>query len=67
MVPLAPIITGITLVFTFHYSIYYYYYYYYCMPVWTPMLESWSVSTSLSWLCTKLKRKMTDAVQLGCR
>jgi hypothetical protein len=26
MVPVAPIITGITLVFTFHY--YYYYYYY---------------------------------------
>ena len=30
MVPVAPIITGITLVFTFHmHCIYYYYYYYY--------------------------------------
>jgi hypothetical protein len=38
MVPVAPVITGITLVFTFHmrcistvrYYYYYYYYYYYC-------------------------------------
>ena len=29
MVPVAPIITGITLVFTFHMSYYYYHYYYY--------------------------------------
>ena len=28
MVPVAPIVTGITLVFTFHYYYYYYYYYY---------------------------------------
>jgi hypothetical protein len=29
MVPLAPIITGVTFVFTFHIYYYYYYYYYY--------------------------------------
>jgi hypothetical protein len=29
MVPVAPVITGITLVFTFHIHYYYYYYYYY--------------------------------------
>ena len=49
MVPLAPIITGITLVFTFHmhcisivrYYYYYYYYYYYGPPLWSSGQSFW--------------------------
>jgi hypothetical protein len=44
MVPVAPIITGITLVFTFHMRHYYYYYYYYYYYSINHLLTCWFTS-----------------------
>jgi hypothetical protein len=59
MVPVAPIITGITLVFTFHmrcisivrslyFRILYYYYYYYYVKIWNNVPNAIDISVVIS-------------------
>ena len=75
IVPVAPIITGITFVFTFYY--YYYYYYYYCQSQWPWGLRRRSAAARLlrlwvripPWTCPSVVRVVCCQVEVsasGC-